>query len=105
MPLARSEYLSPAWKDDLFKGKVVFCTGGNGTICSAQVRAMVLLGADACIVGRNEEKTTSMAKDISTARQGSKVLGLGKIDVRNAASLRGAVDDCVEQLGSIDYLM
>jgi hypothetical protein len=32
---------------------VVFCTGGAGTICSAQVRALVHLGANACIIGRN----------------------------------------------------
>jgi peroxisomal 2,4-dienoyl-CoA reductase len=31
----------------MLENKVVFCTGGAGTICSAQVRAMVHLGADA----------------------------------------------------------
>src|SRR3954470_13005603 len=70
MPLPKHEYLSDVWRDGIFgkspcfamlyssirialtaikDNKVVFCTGGAGTICSAQVRAMVHLGANACI--------------------------------------------------------
>jgi NAD(P)-dependent dehydrogenase (short-subunit alcohol dehydrogenase family) len=84
---------------------VVFCTGGNGTICSAQVRALVHLGANACIVGRDLEKSERMARDIATAREGSKVLGLGAVDVRSSQSLQQAIDLCVEELGGIDFLM
>lgn len=85
--------------------KVIFCTGGNGSICSAQVRAMVHLGANACIVGRNVEKTESMAKSLSTARQGSKILGIGSVDVRSPESLNEAVERCVKELGGIDFCM
>lgn len=85
--------------------KVVFCTGGAGTICSAQVRALVHLGADACIVGRNVEKTQNMARDISTTRAGSKVLGIGAVDVRKMESLEQAVRRCREELGGIDFVM
>lgn len=85
--------------------KVVFCTGGAGTICSAQVRAMVHLGANACIVGRNVSKTESMASDIATARKGAKVLGFGSVDVRSIESLQSAVQRCVDALGSIDFVM
>jgi 2,4-dienoyl-CoA reductase [(3E)-enoyl-CoA-producing], peroxisomal len=104
MPIPRSEYLSRVWADGLFgkppicgntllpwltsayaANRVVFATGGAGTICSAQVRAMVYLGADACIIGRNVEKTESMAKDIATARPGAKVLGIGAVDVRSVS--------------------
>ena len=84
---------------------MVFCTGGNGTICSAQVRALVHLGADACIVGRNVQKTEDMAKDIATARQGAKVLGIGAIDVRSIQSLERAVAHCVKELGGLDFVM
>lgn len=105
MPMQKHDYLSEVWKDDLFKNKVIFCTGGNGSICSAQVRALVHLGANACIVGRNVEKTEGMAKDIATARKGSKVLGLGAVDVRSMESVQKAVDTCVQELGSIDFLM
>lgn len=83
----------------------MFCTGGNGSICSGQVRAMVHLGANACIVGRNVEKTEKMAKDIATARQGAKVLGYGAVDVRNVDSLKEAVEKCAKELGSIDFVM
>ena len=105
MPLEKSEYLSNVWKDGIFSNKVVFCTGGNGSICSAQVRALVHLGANACIVGRNVEKTEGMAKDISTARAGSKVIGIGSIDVRSIESLQKAAETCVSELGSIDFLI
>ncbi len=66
---------------------------------------MVHLGANACIVGRNVEKTESMAQSLMTARQGSKVLGIGAIDVRNPENLNQAVDTCVRELGGIDFCM
>lgn len=105
MPLQKSEFVSSVWKDNLFKDKVVFCTGGNGTICSAQVRALVYLGANACIVGRNEKKTEEVAKDIAAQRPGAKVIGVGGVDVRSVESLQSAVDKCVGELGGIDFLM
>ena len=83
-------------------GRVVFCTGGAGTICSAQVRALVYLGADACIVGRNAEKTEAMARSIATARAGARVLGLGAVDVRRPEALAAAAERCVAELGGID---
>jgi len=105
MPVDRSEYLSDTWKDGIFNNKVVFCTGGAGTICSAQVRAMVYLGANACIVGRNVEKTERMAADIATARPGSNVLGFGAVDVRSIESLNEAATKCVKELGGIDFVI
>jgi peroxisomal 2,4-dienoyl-CoA reductase len=85
--------------------RVVFCTGGNGTICSAMVRALVHLGANACIVGRNVPKTEEMAKSIATVRKGAKVLGIGAVDVRSIDSLQKAVEQCISELGGIDYVM
>jgi len=105
MPLKKSEFVSSVWNDNLFHDKVVFCTGGNGTICSAQVRAMVHLGANACIVGRNEKKTHEVAKDLAAQRAGAKVIGVGNIDVRRVESLQSAVDQCVRELGGIDFLI
>jgi peroxisomal 2,4-dienoyl-CoA reductase len=69
------------------------------------VRALVYLGANACIVGRNGPKTEEMAKSIATARKGTKVLGYGGVDVRSMESLTAAVDKCVAELGQIDYVM
>jgi len=93
------------WKDGIFENKVVFCTGGGGTICSAQVRALVHLGANACIIGRNVEKTENTAKSIATARKGAKVIGIGAVDVRKVESLESAVERCVKELGGIDYVI
>jgi hypothetical protein len=47
---------------------------------------MVYLGANACIIGRNVEKTESVAADIATARKGAKVLGIGGCDVRDVCT-------------------
>jgi 2,4-dienoyl-CoA reductase [(3E)-enoyl-CoA-producing], peroxisomal len=89
----------------LLESKVVFCTGGAGSICSAQVLALVYLGADACIIGRNVEKTEKAAKDISTVRSGARVIGIGAIDVRSFDNLKNAADRCVRELGGIDFVM
>ena len=83
----------------------MFCTGGSGSICSAQVRALVHLGANACIVGRNETKAKAKAEEIATARAGAKVLGLGNVDVRKFVDLQSAVDECVKELGRIDFVI
>lgn len=66
---------------------------------------MVHLGANACIIGRNVEKTELMAQSIASARQSAKVLGLGSVDVRSIESLQAAVEKCVQTLGSIDFVM
>ncbi|CAP98791.1 hypothetical protein E8E15_008811 [Penicillium rubens] len=105
MPLPKTEYLSDSWKDGIFANKVVFCTGGAGTICSAQVRALVHLGANACIIGRNVEKTERVAQDIATARPGAKVIGIGSVDVRKLENLQQAVERCVKELGGIDFVI
>lgn len=105
MALPRSEYLSSVWANGIFDNKVVFCTGGAGSICSAQVRALVHLGANACIIGRNVSKTESMAKSIATARSGAKVIGIGAVDVRRIEDLERAVETCVKELGGIDFVI
>ncbi|KAJ8104647.1 hypothetical protein ONZ43_g7752 [Nemania bipapillata] len=100
MSIPRSEYLSSQW----IENRVVFVTGGAGSICSAQTRAMVYLGANACIIGRNAQKTESVAADIATARKGAKVLAIA-CDVRDVQSLSNAAERCVKELGSIDFLI
>ncbi|OQV04555.1 hypothetical protein CLAIMM_09415 [Cladophialophora immunda] len=99
------KFASTSWRLGLFDNKVVFCTGGSGTICSGQVRALVALGANACIVGRNHDKAKKVAADIALVRPGSTVLGLGGVDVRNHESVKGAVETCVQRLGGIDFVI
>ncbi|KAI0890026.1 NAD(P)-binding protein [Annulohypoxylon maeteangense] len=105
MPVPSSEYVSNVWKQGIFDGRVVFVTGGAGSICSAQTRALVHLGANACIIGRNQEKTDAAAKDIATSREGAKVIGIGGCDVRNPDDLVKAAERCVKELGAIDYVI
>ena len=85
--------------------KVLFCTGGSGDICSAQVKAVVHLGANACIVGRNKEKAERGEKYSDATRPGSRVIALGGVDVRKVKDLEDAVSTCVRELGSIDFVM
>lgn len=66
---------------------------------------MVHLGANACIIGRNEEKTLNMATDIAKTRPSAKVIGIGNVDVRKAEALQTAVDRCVKELGSLDFCL
>ncbi|CAI7676378.1 unnamed protein product [Penicillium manginii] len=105
MTLAKHEYMSDVWKDGIFNNKVVFCTGGAGTICSAQVRAMIHLGANACIIGRNVEKTERVAQEMATIRPGAKVIGIGAVDVRKFDDLKAAAERCAKELGSIDFVI
>jgi 2,4-dienoyl-CoA reductase [(3E)-enoyl-CoA-producing], peroxisomal len=46
-----------------------------------------------------------MALAIAEVRAGSKVIGIGNIDVRKLTALEGAVDQCVRELGGIDFVM
>jgi len=46
-----------------------------------------------------------VAKDIGTARKGSKVLALGGVDVRKPEALAEAAKRCAEELGGIDFVM
>lgn len=61
------------------------------------------MGGNACIIGRNVEKTEKGAADIATVRAGAKVLGIGAVDVRDAKALEAAANRCVQELGSLDF--
>lgn len=105
MVLDKSFLDDSVWKSDIFKGKVVFVTGGAGTICRVQTEAMVLLGANAAIVGRNKKKTDDAAKEIAALRPGAKVISCPETDVRDVKSVAKAVEKTVQQLGRIDYVI
>jgi peroxisomal 2,4-dienoyl-CoA reductase len=66
---------------------------------------MIHLGANACIIGRNVEKTERVAKDMESCRSGARVIGIGAVDVRNVKDLQDAADRCIKELGSIDFVM
>lgn len=76
----------------------------KGDICSGQVAALVLLGANAVIIGRNKDKTEAKARELAALRPGSKVIGLSA-DVRSVDSLNAAVAESLKALGRIDFVI
>lgn len=96
---------SSAWKADLFKGKVAFITGGAGLICKVQAEALLLLGCNVAIIGRNVEKTTKAAEDLNTLNPEAKCIAISNIDVRLVASLQKAAAETVAAFGRIDFVI
>jgi peroxisomal 2,4-dienoyl-CoA reductase len=70
-----------------------------------QVKALIYLGANAFIIGRNASKTESMASEMARLRPGAKVIGMGGLDVRKIEDMERAVERCVKELGAIDFVM
>ncbi|KAK9234803.1 hypothetical protein V1525DRAFT_382760 [Lipomyces kononenkoae] len=97
-------YSTSVFQPGIFDNKVVFCTGGAGTICRRQVEALVILGANAVIVGRRKEVTEKAAAEIQQLREGGKVIGLS-VDVRDYKALQQAVARSIEEFGRIDYVI
>ncbi|QEU61092.1 Sps19 [Kluyveromyces lactis] len=94
------------WKKDMFRGKVVFVTGGAGTICRVQTEAMVLLGCKAVIVGRNPEKTRKTAHEIGElVHDPHSCLPISSVDVRNVDQLHEAVKVAIQKFGRLDYVI
>lgn len=93
------------WKQGIFTGKVVFVTGGAGTICKDQTEAMIRLGANAAIVGRNQPKTDAAAEELRRVRNGAKVVSCPNVDVRDVNQIAQAVQKTVKELGRIDFVI
>jgi len=99
-----NKYHSASWAANQFSGRVVFCTGGSGSICSVQVGALISLGADACILGRSGAALAAAAARLGALRTAARVLTV-QADVRDAAALARAADECVATLGRIDFVI
>ncbi|KAG9124698.1 hypothetical protein FRC07_010588 [Ceratobasidium sp. 392] len=91
------------FKDNIFDGKVLFCTGGGSGICKGMVESMMRHGVNATIVGRNLERLTSSAKELS-ATTGRKCIP-AQADVRKPEQLRAAVEATIAQFGRIDFVI
>ncbi|KAG6849183.1 hypothetical protein H0H93_010640 [Arthromyces matolae] len=91
------------FKDDIFKGKVLFCTGGGSGICKGMTEALMRHGANAVIVGRKLDRLTQAAKELSDIT-GQKCLP-AQADVRDPKSLREAVQKTIEAFGKIDFVI
>jgi len=91
------------FKPDIFKGKVLFCTGGGSGICRGMTEAMMRHGAKATIVGRKLDRLTQAAKELSEATGQECIPTQG--DVRQPATLKEAVAKTIAKFGRIDYVI
>ncbi|KAF9526792.1 2,4-dienoyl-CoA reductase [Crepidotus variabilis] len=100
MPISGS---SSVFKEDIFHGKVLFCTGGGSGICRGMTEAIMRHGANATIVGRKLDRLTQTAKELSQVT-GRTCLPL-QADVRSPSTLKEAVEKTLKEFGRIDFVI
>jgi len=91
------------FKADIFKGKVLFCTGGGSGICRGMTEAMMRHGAKATIIGRKFDRLQQAAKELSETT-GQECLPI-RADVRQPNMLKEAVDQTISKFGRIDFVI
>ncbi|KZT24352.1 2,4-dienoyl-CoA reductase [Neolentinus lepideus HHB14362 ss-1] len=91
------------FKDDIFKGKVLFCTGGGSGICKGMTEAVMRHGADAVIVGRKLDRLMQSAEELSRLT-GRTCLPV-QADVRYPKQIQDAVAKTIEKFGKIDFVI
>ncbi|KZV75270.1 2,4-dienoyl-CoA reductase [Peniophora sp. CONT] len=91
------------FKADIFKGKVLFCTGGGSGICRVMTETIMRHGANATIVGRKVDRLTKAAEELSAAT-GQKCIP-AQADVRQPKTLQDAVKKTIEEFGRIDFVI
>ncbi|WVO14286.1 hypothetical protein L204_101918 [Cryptococcus depauperatus] len=89
--------------NDLFKGKVLFCTGGRSGICYQIVETMMSLGVNAAIVGRDAKGLEESAKNLEKAT-GSRCIAT-PADVRQPIQIKNAVKLTQDTYGKIDFVI
>ncbi|MBT5013982.1 MAG: SDR family oxidoreductase [Rhodospirillaceae bacterium] len=82
--------------------KVAYLPGGYGGIGEAIAWGMAVEGATVVIGGRNGDKASALAKDISDAGLSASALS---VDVKSVGEIKDSVDAVVDQHGKIDILM
>lgn len=107
--MAPSAYVAPVidstlvFRDDIFKGKVLFCTGGGSGICRAMTEAVMRHGANATILGRKLDRLTQAAKELSETT--GQVCIPAQADVRQPSAIQDAVTKTIEKFGRIDFVI
>jgi peroxisomal 2,4-dienoyl-CoA reductase len=94
---------STVFKPDIFKGKVLFCTGGGSGICREMTEAIMRHGANAVIVGRTIDRLTRAAEELAKATGRSCIPA--QADVRQPQALRSAVEKTIDSFGRIDFVI
>lgn len=107
--MAPSPYVTPVvdstavFKPDIFKGKVLFCTGGGSGICRGMTESVMRHGANAVIVGRKLDRLTQTAKELSEAT-GHTCIPV-QADVRQPKTIQDAVAKTIDKFGKIDFVI
>ncbi|KAL7413700.1 hypothetical protein BDY24DRAFT_387824 [Mrakia frigida] len=91
------------FKSDIFKGKVVFCTGGRSGICYEIVERMMSLGCSSAIVGRDAKGLAESASALTSST--SQACLPCPADVRDPKAMVKAVEDCINKFGKIDFVI
>ncbi|KAL4063722.1 hypothetical protein J3A83DRAFT_4104533 [Scleroderma citrinum] len=91
------------FKPDIFKGKVLFCTGGGSGIGKAITEAVMRHGANAAIVGRKLDRLTETARELSNGT--GRTCIAAQADVRQPEQLKAAVAKTIEHFGRIDFVV
>jgi len=91
------------FKDDVFKGKIVLCSGGGSGICRGMTEALVRHGAKAVIISRSLDKLEKAASEMCQIT-GGEVVPI-QADVRKPQDLLNAVDKTIKLFGRIDILI
>ncbi|GJJ08960.1 hypothetical protein Clacol_003180 [Clathrus columnatus] len=91
------------FKENIFLGKVVFCTGGGSGICKAITKSMMQHGANAIIIGRNLERLEASASELSSST-GKKCIA-AQADVRQPQQLKEASQKAIDEFGRIDFVI
>ncbi|KIK94120.1 hypothetical protein PAXRUDRAFT_828296 [Paxillus rubicundulus Ve08.2h10] len=91
------------FRPDIFKGRVLFCTGGGSGICKAMTEGIMRHGASAAIVGRKLDRLTESAKELSQAT--GQICIPAQADVRQPHQLKEAVAKTIEKFGQIDFVI
>lgn len=106
---ARAPVVLPAadpaavFKPDIFKGKVLFCTGGGSGICYEMTKTIMSFGANAAILGRKAERLSRASQELASAT-GQQCLAC-PADVREPEQLKEAVRKTVDKFGRIDFVI
>ncbi|TDL22441.1 NAD(P)-binding protein [Rickenella mellea] len=104
-----SSYILPVvdstsvFKEGIFDGRVLFCTGGGSGICREMTEAIMRHGANAVIVGRNLERITKTAKELSDAT--GRRCSPAQADVRYPKQVQDAVSKTINEFGRIDFVI
>ncbi|GAC95768.1 hypothetical protein PHSY_003344 [Pseudozyma hubeiensis SY62] len=94
---------SKVFRPDIFKGKVLFCTGGGSGICYEMTKTIMSFGANASILGRKADRLARASEELSSAT-GQQCLPC-PADVRDPEQLREAARKTIEKFGRIDFVI